>query len=118
MTSDVWRRRSPLVFLFVTVFVDMIGYGIVVPLLPFYAGPYASGAVLVGLLGSLYATMQFAGGPFVRTTASSRSEWLLIQRSGYELRITPLLQGWGNRGQSRWKRPRWFWGQRFAPQIS
>ena len=52
-------------FLFVTVFVDMIGYGIVVPLLPFYAGPYASGAVLVGLLGSLYAAMQFAGGPFL-----------------------------------------------------
>jgi DHA1 family tetracycline resistance protein-like MFS transporter len=53
VTSDGWRRRSPLVFLFVTVFVDMIGYGIVVPLLPFYAGLYASGAVLVGLLGSL-----------------------------------------------------------------
>ena len=65
MTPDVWRRRSPLVFLFVTVFVDMIGYGIVVPLLPFYAGPYASSAVLVGLLGSLYAAMQFAGGPFL-----------------------------------------------------
>jgi MFS transporter, DHA1 family, tetracycline resistance protein len=65
VTPDVWRRRSPLVFLFVTVFVDMIGYGIVVPLLPFYAGPYASGAVLIGLLGSLYAAMQFAGGPFL-----------------------------------------------------
>src|SRR5215204_3691880 len=65
MTSDAWRRRSPLVFLFVTVFVDMIGYGIVVPLLPFYAGLYVSGAVLVGLLGSLYAAMQFAGGPFL-----------------------------------------------------
>jgi MFS family permease len=65
VTSDAWCRRSPLVFLFVTVFVDMIGYGIVVPLLPFYAGLYASGAVLVGLLGSLYAAMQFAGGPFL-----------------------------------------------------
>ncbi len=61
----MWRRRSPLVFLFVTVFVDMIGYGIVVPLLPFYAGSYASGAAFVGLLGSLYAAMQFAGGPFL-----------------------------------------------------
>ena len=57
--------RSPLMFLFITVFVDMIGYGIVVPLLPFYAGVYASGAVLVGLLGSVYAAMQFAGGPFL-----------------------------------------------------
>ena len=52
-------------FLFVTVFVDMIGYGIVIPLLPFYAQQYASGAVLIGLLGSLYAAMQFFGGPFL-----------------------------------------------------
>jgi len=65
VTLGTWRRRSPLVFLFVTVFVDMIGYGIVVPLLPFYAELYASGALLVGLLGSLYAAMQFAGGPFL-----------------------------------------------------
>jgi MFS transporter, DHA1 family, tetracycline resistance protein len=65
VTVDAWRSRSPLVFLFVAVFVDMIGYGIVVPLLPFYAELYASGALLVGLLGSLYAAMQFAGGPIL-----------------------------------------------------
>jgi MFS transporter, DHA1 family, tetracycline resistance protein len=60
----IWRGSS-LTFLFVTVFVDMIGYGIVVPLLPFYAQQYAPGAVLIGLLGSLYAAMQFFGGPFL-----------------------------------------------------
>jgi MFS family permease len=52
-------------FLFVTVFVDMLGYGLVVPLLPFYAGGLANGALLVGALGSLYAAMQFFGGPFL-----------------------------------------------------
>jgi MFS family permease len=66
--AEVGERRagpgSPLSFLFVAVFVDMIGYGIVVPLLPFYAREHASGAVLVGLLGSLYAA-QFVGGPFL-----------------------------------------------------
>ena len=60
----MWRG-SPLLFLFVTVFVDMIGYGIVVPLLPFYVQQHASGAVLVGLLSSLYAAMQFVGSPFL-----------------------------------------------------
>ncbi len=59
------RHRSPLPFLFVTVFVDMIGYGIVVPLLPFYARDYTSDAVLVRLLGSLYAATQFLGSPFL-----------------------------------------------------
>jgi MFS family permease len=48
--------------LFVTVFVDIIGYGIVVPLLLFYAREYATGALMVGLLGSLYAAMQFFSG--------------------------------------------------------
>jgi MFS family permease len=65
VTSDVRHSRSPLVFLFITVFVDMIGYGIVVPLLPFYAELYASGALVVGLLASIYAVMQFVGGPFL-----------------------------------------------------
>jgi MFS transporter, DHA1 family, tetracycline resistance protein len=59
------RRGSPLVFLFVTVFVDMVGYGLVIPLLPFYTRQHAAGAALVGLLGSLYAAMQFVGGPFL-----------------------------------------------------
>src|SRR5919199_3929338 len=60
----IWHR-SPLLFLFVTVFVDMIGYGIVIPLLPFYVRQHVPGAVLVGLLGALYAAMQFVGGPFL-----------------------------------------------------
>ena len=59
------RSWPPLAFIFVTVFVDMIGYGLVIPLLPFYAREYAAGAALVGLLGSLYAAMQFVGGPFL-----------------------------------------------------
>ena len=58
-------RPSATAFLFVTVFVDMLGYGLVVPLLPFYAGGLAGGALLVGTLGSLYAVMQFFGGPFL-----------------------------------------------------
>ena len=58
-------RWPSLAFIFVTVFVDMVGYGLVIPLLPFYAREYAAGAALVGLLGSLYAAMQFVGGPFL-----------------------------------------------------
>ncbi|MBA2443491.1 MAG: MFS transporter [Rubrobacter sp.] len=41
----------------------MVGYGIVIPLLPFYITEYSPSALLVGSLGSLYAAMQFVGGP-------------------------------------------------------
>lgn len=43
----------------------MVGYGIVVPLLPFFAREYGVGATEVGLLVSLYALMQALGGPFL-----------------------------------------------------
>ncbi len=36
------NRPSATAFLFVTVFVDMLGYGLVVPLLPFYADSLAT----------------------------------------------------------------------------
>jgi DHA1 family tetracycline resistance protein-like MFS transporter len=78
---------SPLLFLFVTVFVDMIGYGIVVPLLPFYVQQYAPGAVLLGLIGSLYAAAQFFGGPFMGglSDRAGRRPVLLICLSGTSL---------------------------------
>ncbi|MBK9713922.1 MAG: MFS transporter [Kouleothrix sp.] len=59
------RRLSPRIFIFVTVFVDMLGYGIVIPLLPLYVERLAAGGTLVGLLGSLYALAQSFGGPLL-----------------------------------------------------
>lgn len=56
-------ERSPLAFLLVAVFVDFAGYGIVLPLLPFYIQEQAPGGLTVGLLGSLYAAVQLVGGP-------------------------------------------------------
>jgi DHA1 family tetracycline resistance protein-like MFS transporter len=59
------RARSPLLFIFVTVFVDLLGYGIIVPLLPFYVQQQSPSALLVGLAGSLYAGAQFFAAPVI-----------------------------------------------------
>lgn len=56
-------NRSPLLFIFITVFIDLLGYGMVVPLLPFYVQQQSAGATLAGALGSLYALMQLLSGP-------------------------------------------------------
>jgi len=56
-------RKPALLFIFITVFVDLLGYGMMVPLLPFYVQKQQGGAAIAGSLGSLYALMQLLSGP-------------------------------------------------------
>lgn len=58
-------RRSPLAFIFITVFIDLMGYGMVIPLLPFFVQRQDAGATAAGALGSLYALMQLLAGPIL-----------------------------------------------------
>jgi predicted MFS family arabinose efflux permease len=59
------KRRSPLLFIFVTVFVDMLGYSMIVPLLPFFVTQNGGGAAIAGGLGSFYAFLQLFSGPLL-----------------------------------------------------
>ena len=54
---------SPLVILFVTVFIDLLGFGIIIPLLPFYAESFGASAFAIGLLGTSFSLMQFLFSP-------------------------------------------------------
>ena len=56
---------SPLVIIFVTVFIDLLGFGIIIPLLPFYAQSYGANAFTIGLLGTVFSLMQFLVAPVV-----------------------------------------------------
>jgi MFS transporter, DHA1 family, tetracycline resistance protein len=50
---------SPLVILFFTVFIDLLGFGIIVPLLPFYAERFGGSAETVAMLSASFSLMQF-----------------------------------------------------------
>lgn len=80
-------KRSPLAFIFITVLMDMLGYGMVVPLLPFFVQRQAGGAVLVGSLGALYAAMQLVSGPVLGALSDryGRRPVLLVCLSGTSL---------------------------------
>jgi MFS transporter, DHA1 family, tetracycline resistance protein len=54
---------SPLVIIFVTVFIDLLGFGIIIPLLPFYAESFGASALTIGLLSTSYSLMQFVFSP-------------------------------------------------------
>jgi len=54
---------SPLAIIFVTVFIDLLGFGIIIPLLPFYAESFGANAFTIGLLGTSFSLMQFLFSP-------------------------------------------------------
>jgi MFS transporter, DHA1 family, tetracycline resistance protein len=55
--------RNRLVVIFLIVFIDLVGFGMILPLLPFYAESFGANAELVGLLATAYAAAQFVGAP-------------------------------------------------------
>lgn len=56
-------RRNPRLLIFIVVFIDLLGFGLILPLLPFYAEQFGATASLTGLLVASYAAAQLAGSP-------------------------------------------------------
>ncbi|MGZ5432545.1 MAG: MFS transporter [Thermoanaerobaculia bacterium] len=56
-------RRASLLVLFLTVFIDLIGFGMVIPFLSFYAREYGASGVAVGAVVWIYSIMQFFFAP-------------------------------------------------------
>jgi len=60
--SDTNQRA--LLPLFLTVFIDLLGFGIVIPLLPIYSRAYGASEMQLGLLFSSFSLMQLIFAPF------------------------------------------------------
>lgn len=58
------RGRARLAPVFLVVLVDLIGFGIVLPLLPFYASDLGASAFQIGWLFSVYSLAQMAASPW------------------------------------------------------
>ena len=58
-------QRSRLLNIFLVVFIDLLGFGLILPLLPYFAGEYGASEFLVGLLVASYAAAQFIGAPLL-----------------------------------------------------
>jgi len=57
------RRQLLLIFGFV--FVDLLGYSLILPLLPYYAGTFGATLTVVGLLGTVNALGQLVAAPVI-----------------------------------------------------
>src|SRR5215210_7447130 len=59
------KSRSPLVIIFITIFIDLVGFGIVIPVLPLYAREFNASEATVGVLLAIYSAMQFIFAPIL-----------------------------------------------------
>ncbi len=51
--------------IFLIVFTNLLGFGIVIPLLPYYLETFGAGVTVLGLLASVYSLGQFLAAPFL-----------------------------------------------------
>src|SRR5947207_4347482 len=56
-------KRSPLIILFITVLIDLLGFGIVFPLMPLYVKRFGGSPVATGLMATSFSIMQFIFAP-------------------------------------------------------
>jgi MFS transporter, DHA1 family, tetracycline resistance protein len=59
----VQSRRSPLAILFVIVFIDLLGFGMVIPVMALYARKLGASEAVTGWLSTGYSLMQFVFAP-------------------------------------------------------
>ncbi|SKC65712.1 MFS transporter, DHA1 family, tetracycline resistance protein [Pseudoxanthomonas indica] len=67
-TQAVSGRRAALIFIFITVLIDILSFGVIIPVLPglvreFVGGDFAEAAWWVGIFGTLFAAIQFVCSP-------------------------------------------------------
>ena len=56
-------RKPSVLVIFLTVFIDLIGFGIIVPLIPSYSEHFGAHGVVIGLIFASYSAMQFVFSP-------------------------------------------------------
>ncbi|MBT4464116.1 MAG: MFS transporter, partial [Rhodospirillaceae bacterium] len=70
--------------LFLIVFIDLVGFGLIIPLLPFYAEHFQASPMVVGFVMAVYSLAQFIAAPFWGRTSDriGRRPVLLVTLAG------------------------------------
>ncbi|MBP9670412.1 MFS transporter [Candidatus Woesebacteria bacterium] len=70
--------------IFLVVFIDLLGFGIILPLLPYIAEKYAATPLMIGLLSGAYSLFQFIAGPILGRLSDryGRKKLLIISQLG------------------------------------
>lgn len=90
------RRTAALTFIFVTVVLDMLAVGVIVPVLPklvvdFLGGDTARGAEIYGVFGTVWAAMQFVFAPVLGALSDRFGRRPVILLSNFGLGLDYIL---------------------------
>ena len=91
------NRKPSLLVVFLTVFIDLIGFGIVVPLVPIYSKHYGASGFVIGAIIASFSAMQFIFSPIWGKLSDryGRRPILLISTAGAALSYVLFAFGSG-----------------------
>src|ERR1044071_1406223 len=64
-TAELGPPKGALLSIFLIVLVDFLGFGLIIPLLPFYVPDYEHNPMKVTLIFSVFSICQFIGAPIL-----------------------------------------------------
>ncbi len=78
------KNDKALLTIFLVVLIDLLGFGIILPLLPYIAEQYAANPIQIGLLSAAYSFFQFIAGPILGRLSDryGRKKLLFISQLG------------------------------------
>ena len=99
MAFGARTRQAGMVFILVTLFIDILGIGIIIPILPelikeLVGREDAQAAIYYGVIISTYATMQFLCAPVLGALSDRFGRRPIILASLFGLGTDYLIQGW------------------------
>ncbi len=78
------KNNKSLLTIFLVVFIDLLGFGIILPLLPYIAEKYSAGPLQIGLLTASYSFFQLISSPILGRLSDryGRKKLLIISQLG------------------------------------
>src|ERR1051326_8863428 len=100
--SWTFMRKPSVLVVFLTVFIDLIGFGLVLPLLPIYSERFGAGGFMIGAIMASFSAMQFLFAPAWGRLSDriGRRPVLLVSTAGAAISYAIFAIGSGLAGQT------------------
>ena len=100
------KRQPSMLVVFLTVFIDLVGFGIVVPLVPIYTRHYGAGGFVIGAIIASFSAMQFLFAPVLGRWSDriGRRPVMLLSTAGAALSyvLFAIGSGFENHAAALW----------------